>query len=89
MTYNGEIYNFKELKKILIGKGHEFHTNCDTEIVIHSYMEWGENAFSYFDGMFVGYWDSSAKKLVLARDRRGVKPLYWSIIDQNCFFHLR
>ena len=87
VTYNGEIYNFKELKKRLISKGHDFYTNCDTEIVIHSYMEWGENAFSYFDGMFaLAIWDSNVKKLVLARDRRGVKPLYWSILGSKLFF---
>jgi len=84
ITYNGEIYNFIDLKNQLIQKGYEFRTNCDTEVIIYAYKEWGEDAFSHLNGMFaLAIWDSNNKKLVLARDRRGVKPLYWSMIGSK------
>ena len=87
LTYNGEIYNFKDLRRELINKGYTFQTNCDTEVVIYAYKEWGEDAFSHFNGMFaLALWDENNKKLVLARDRRGVKPLYWTKIGSNLLF---
>ena len=87
ITYNGEIYNFIDLKNQLIQKGYEFRTNCDTEVIIYAYKEWGEDAFSHLNGMFaLAIWDSNNKKLVLARDRRGVKPLYWSMIGSKLIF---
>ena len=87
ITYNGEIYNFIDLKNQLIQKGYEFRTNCDTEVIIYAYKEWGEDVFSHLNGMFaLAIWDSNNKKLVLARDRRGVKPLYWSMIGSKLIF---
>ena len=87
LTYNGEIYNFKDLRRELVNKGHIFQTNCDTEVIIYAYKEWGEEAFSHFNGMFaIAIWDQNNKKLVLARDRRGVKPLFWSKIGTKIFF---
>lgn len=78
LTYNGEIYNFTELKKYLIKKGHIFKSHTDTEMVIHSYEEWGENCIEKFNGMFAfGLYDFAQKKLFLARDRFGKKPLYY------------
>ena len=87
VTYNGEIYNFQSLRKQLIAKGHRFRTHCDTEVVIYAYKEWGENAFLHFNGMFAfGLWDKYKKKLLLVRDRMGVKPLYWSKIGDSILF---
>ena len=87
LTYNGEIYNYKDIRADLIKKGHNFKTNCDTEVIIYSYKEWGEEAFKRFNGMFaIAIWDTKLKKLVLGRDRSGVKPLYWSLIGSNFYF---
>jgi len=77
ITYNGEIYNFQELRKTLEGK-HNFYTNSDTEVIVHSYEEWGENCVKRFNGMWAfGIWDSNKKQLFLSRDRFGIKPLYY------------
>ena len=87
VTYNGEIYNFKLLREQLKAKGHRFRTDCDTEVIIYAYKEWGKNAFLRFDGMFAfGLWDQKKKKLLLVRDRMGVKPLYWSKIEDSIYF---
>ncbi len=79
LVFNGEIYNFLELKGELQKLGHQFRTNSDTEVVLHSYLEWGENCFGKFNGMFaMGIFDQrGSPKLYLARDRFGVKPLYY------------
>jgi len=76
---NGEIYNFKELRKELEGKGHSFSTNSDTEAVLHAYEEYGEDGFlPKLRGMFaIAIWNEREKKLVLGRDRLGQKPLLW------------
>ena len=87
ITYNGEIYNFFELRKQLQTKGHQFRTDCDTEVIIYAYKEWGEKFFSYLNGMFaIALWDKNKKKLILGRDRMGVKPLYWSMLDDSIYF---
>jgi len=78
VVYNGEIYNYKELKKHLEAKGHKFYTNSDTEVIVHSYEEYGEKCVTYFNGMFaIALWDSNKKKLFVFRDRYGIKPLYY------------
>ena len=78
LTYNGEIYNYKELREILAGYGHRFFTESDTEVIIHAYEEWQENCFIKFDGMFaIAIFDNNNKTLLLARDRLGMKPLYY------------
>ncbi len=79
IAYNGEVYNFKELRKELEKQGHLFQGNSDTEVVVNSLAEWGvEDALKKFNGMFaLALWDKREKKLVLARDRLGIKPLYW------------
>jgi asparagine synthase (glutamine-hydrolysing) len=80
LTYNGEVYNFAALKTELSARGHAFSTTSDTEVVIHAFAEWSERAFDRFDGMFaLGIWDKVERRLVLARDRFGEKPLYWSL----------
>jgi len=87
VVFNGEIYNFQELKKNLISKGHRFYTNSDTEVIIHQYEEEGDSCFKKFNGMFaIAIWDSKKKKLILARDRYGQKPLYWSLQGNTFIF---
>lgn len=76
ITFNGEIYNFEELRKDLQKKGHHFRSKTDTEIILYLYQEYGENCLQYLRGMFAfAIWDESKKKLFLARDRAGKKPL--------------
>lgn len=78
-VYNGEIYNFQSLKKNLEARGHQFKTKSDGEILPHLYEEFGTNLFKHLDGMFsVSIWDESQRKLILARDFPGEKPLYYT-----------
>ncbi len=79
VVYNGEIYNFKELRAELESYGHRFATQTDTEVIVHAYEQWGEEALLRFNGMFAfSLWDGNRKRLLLARDRMGKKPLYWT-----------
>ena len=79
MVYNGCIYNYKELREDLVKKGYVFKTVGDTEVVLKSYQEWGYDCLKKFEGDFaLAVWDNRNKKLFLARDRFGVKPLYFS-----------
>ena len=85
ISYNGEIYNYRELRSELASSGYLFHSNSDTEVVLYALARWGEKAFLRFNGMFaLAFWDRKAKKLLLARDRYGIKPLYYS--QQGCKF---
>jgi asparagine synthase (glutamine-hydrolysing) len=78
ITYNGEVYNFQELRVALEARGHRFHSRTDTEVVVHAYEEWGEACVERFNGMFAfAIWDRPQRRLFLARDRYGIKPLYW------------
>jgi asparagine synthase (glutamine-hydrolysing) len=87
VTFNGEIYNFNELREELKGRGHQFRTRSDTEVIVHAYEEYNENCFQYFNGMFaIGIWDEKRNRLVLARDRLGKKPLYYSSINETFLF---
>jgi asparagine synthase (glutamine-hydrolysing) len=87
VTYNGEIYNFAELRERLEGLGHQFRTASDTEVLIEAYREWGEDAVARFNGMFAfGLWDARERKLLLARDRLGIKPLYWTRVGRAFAF---
>ena len=79
VTFNGEIYNFRELRDELRAAGYEFVTNGDTEVVVHGYEEWGVGVFERLRGMFaIAIWDDVRKQLVCARDIFGIKPLYYT-----------
>lgn len=78
ITYNGEIFNFIEIRKDLVKRGYKFNSESDTEVILGSYKEWGEACLGKFNGMWsFAIWDEIAKKLFIARDRFGVKPLYF------------
>jgi asparagine synthase (glutamine-hydrolysing) len=85
VVYNGEIYNFKEIKEDLEKKGHRFKSNTDSEVIVHAYEEYGPDCVNLFNGMFAfAIWDG--KKLFLARDPVGIKPLYYYFDDKNFIF---
>jgi len=78
IVFNGEIYNFRELRGELEAKGRRFRTRTDTEVILHAYLEWGDDAFGRLDGMFAfGLWDVREARLVLVRDPIGIKPLFY------------
>jgi|Deesub1362B_J571_1020462.scaffolds.fasta_scaffold00769_3 asparagine synthase (glutamine-hydrolysing) len=84
IAYNGEVYNFPELKEILEKKGHKFKSRSDTETVVHCYEEWGEDFVNKLRGMFAfAIWDEKQKKLILVRDRIGIKPLYYTLLKDG------
>lgn len=87
LVFNGEIYNFMELRGLLEKKGHRFSSKTDSEVIIHLYEEKGLSFASMLDGMFAfALWDSGKKRLVLVRDRMGKKPLYYSLMDSKLVF---
>jgi asparagine synthase (glutamine-hydrolysing) len=87
ISYNGEIYNFWKLRTELQALGHRFQSKTDTEVVVHAFEEWGEDAIPKFNGMFAfAIWDSNEQRLTLARDRFGIKPLYYGIFGKFLIF---
>lgn len=79
ITYNGEVYNFQELRRELEAQGWQFRSRGDTEVVLYALAQWGADALSRFNGMFaLALWDRERRELLLARDRYGIKPLYWA-----------
>jgi len=87
IAFNGEIYNHRELRRELEGLGHRFHSQCDTETVLHAFLEWDTRCFARLRGMFAAaLWTESEKRLVLARDRMGIKPLYYYRAGEDVYF---
>ena len=87
ITYNGEVYNFQEIRSELEDLGHEFMSRTDTEVVLHAYVEWGPECVTRFNGMFAfAIWDKTRQELFLARDRYGIKPLYYTFCGTTLIF---
>ncbi len=87
LIYNGEIYNFNEIKSALIKKGHQFVSHSDTEVILKAYKEWGNKAFEKFNGMFAfAIFDKSLNKIILVRDPNGIKPLYYFLENNQLIF---
>jgi len=87
ITFNGEIFNFVELREELKQKGYLFHSNSDTEVILAAYQEWREKCLQKFNGMWAfAIWDKKTKKLFLARDRFGIKPLFYAFVEDKFVF---
>lgn len=87
LSYSGEVYNHHELRAELRSLGHDFRTRSDTEVVLRAYLQWGEDVAEHLDGMFAfAVWDERARRLLLVRDRLGVKPLFWAEVDGGLAF---
>jgi len=87
LVFNGEIYNYRELRERLLRAGHQFKTNGDGETIVHAYEEYGFGCFDALNGQYaLALWDASHRRLVLARDRMGIKPLYYTVADNVLYF---
>ncbi|MBI4437323.1 MAG: asparagine synthase (glutamine-hydrolyzing) [Candidatus Omnitrophica bacterium] len=87
LVFNGEIYNYKEMRERLMKRGHRFSTKTDSEVIVHAYEEYGESCLEDLNGMFAfAVWDSIQQKVFLARDRLGIKPLYYTIVNGKLLF---
>ena len=87
LSYNGEIYNYQELRTELKRLGHQFHSKTDSEVVLNSWVEWGEDSVYRFNGMFAfSIWDTRTRTLFLVRDRYGIKPIYYASWDDTFLF---
>src|SRR6202046_5687822 len=87
VVFNGEIYNFLELRRELEGYGHVFRTKSDTEVIVHGYKQWGDEVLNLLNGMFgLAIWDVRQQRLVLARDPFGIKLLYYRIDRDRLYF---
>ena len=87
IVFNGEIYNYRELRAQLEAAGHRFYTSSDTETIVHAYEQWGEECFARLRGMFgLALWDRRARTLLLARDRAGIKPLHYAEHGGRLYF---
>ena len=87
VVFNGEIYNYRELRAELEALGHRFHSQCDTEVALHAFLEWDTGCFRRMRGMFgIAFWQESRRRLVLGRDRMGIKPLYFHRRGRDLYF---
>src|SRR5215475_5810375 len=87
LTYSGEVYNFREVRRELENRGHRFRTRSDTEVVLRSYLEWGADCGLHLEGMFAfAVWDVRRQELVLVRDRMGIKPLFFRRLPEGILF---
>jgi asparagine synthase (glutamine-hydrolysing) len=87
VVFNGEIYNFPELRRELEGLGHVFRTRCDTEVILHGYKQWGAEVFNHLNGMFgLALWDARRQRLILARDAMGIKLVYYRVDGGSVLF---
>ena len=87
MVFNGEIYNYQDLREDLLKAGHQFKTRSDTEVLIHGYEEWGNDLLSRLRGMFAFViWDEEKKELFAARDFFGIKPFYYTVAGESLIF---
>lgn len=87
IVFNGEIYNFPELKKELISFGHNFRTHSDTEVIVHAYEQWGKESFSKLNGMYAfALWDNKEQELIITRDPFGIKPVYYFVNNNSIIF---
>src|SRR5215472_7588745 len=87
IVFNGELYNYRELRGVLRGAGHRFATDSDTEVVLHAYEEWADDFLPRLNGMFaLAIWDRRSRRLTLARDRAGIKPLHYALMGDRLLF---
>jgi asparagine synthase (glutamine-hydrolysing) len=87
IVFNGEIYNHMAVRTQLEAGGHRYRTRCDTETIVHAYEQWGDACVEHLRGMFAfAIWDSPRRRLLLARDRLGIKPLYWAVVNGRLLF---
>ena len=87
IVFNGEIYNFRELRRELEAAGHRFYTSTDTEVIVHAYEHWGKGAIERLRGMFgLAIWDTTSRTLLVARDRIGIKPMHYATVNGRCYF---
>ncbi|MGH9141257.1 MAG: asparagine synthase (glutamine-hydrolyzing), partial [Vicinamibacterales bacterium] len=87
IVFNGEIYNFRELRRELESAGHRFYTSTDTEVIVHAYDQWGKDAIRRLRGMFgLAIWDTTSRTLLVARDRIGIKPMHYASLNGRLYF---
>lgn len=87
VVFNGEIYNFRELRAELEALGHVFRSQCDTEVIVEGYKQWGESVLNRFNGMFgLAIWDEDQRRLLVARDPMGIKPVYYALREGCLYF---
>src|ERR1051326_5362367 len=87
VVYNGETYNYKELRDDLAEEGHHFKTQSDTEVLVHGYEVWGDDMPAHLNGMFgFALWDKKRRRLLLGRDHMGIKPLYYAVLPDRLVF---
>ena len=87
LSYNGEIYNFKDIRQELERLNYSFRSDTDSEVVLYALVQWGKDALLKFNGMFAfAFWDNHKKEILLARDRYGIKPLYYSLCNNILYY---